>query len=475
MNFIKILQVINVILISILVCLYYNGGPTIYINEKTIFIAILISAQIHIFLKREKLGEDPFVFLLCFQLIFFYCLRLITLYKFSFSVVFLRYPFTANDLNHSLWFIFFANLFFYLGLKCYKSPVSHHKNTEILPNKPVLILFPILLCFFVVFIQQHGSSDFARVFNLLSGTFLNIFSIILFTVIYYVLFEDYLSRKVKLLLFSAVSGFVIFLTLLGSRSSLLVVLYFVIFAKLAIDGSIKIRIKHIFLLAVIIPFSIILFAMTTFMRARTQERGIIGLESVELLSSFSLMEDFSENIDPVIMAVSDRIGFLDYTSEIITNVDKYSSIFNFSYYFKSIIENILSPGFDIFGTPKVSNSLKFIYTNNGLPSRLKVMEDYQSDQITLYGEMYSLFGKWFSLFPIFLIGYLTKKYYFSMSSSNFVVFYLKRGVFLYLFWIMLNSFGFDWLIFDAISILISLFIFKIFYYYKALNLNTRRH
>ena len=107
----------------------------------------------------------------------------------------------------------------------------------------------------------------------------------------------------------------------------------------------------------------------------------------------------------------------------------------------------------------------------GSPSLAKVPDAYQSDQFTLYGEFYALFGKWFSLVPIFFTGFLFKRLYLKINQSNIYFFYLKRALVLFVYYSTLNSFGLDWILLDSVAIFFTYQIFKSFFRVKNLPTN----
>ena len=67
--------------------------------------------------------------------------------------------------------------------------------------------------------------------------------------------------------------------------------------------------------------------------------------------------------------IFNRAGFFDYSAEIIAHSDRYKEEFNLATYAKSIIDNLLTPGFDVYDQPKISNALQFIYADLGKPSK----------------------------------------------------------------------------------------------------------
>jgi len=127
----------------------------------------------------------------------------------------------------------------------------------------------------------------------------------------------------------------------------------------------------------------------------------------------------------------------------------YESIFTFSNYYKSIIDNVLTPGFDIYDIPKASLSLIFKYKplfqeDMITKSFITHRAIYNSDQITLYAEAKALFG-WYSLFFLYLFACLLSWIYFKKgNNSNELSSMLIRGLTLLFFVRLFNSFGFDW-------------------------------
>ena len=71
----SILKWLNGIFCFLFILSYFNNGPTIYVNSYTITLGILLSIQIGFFLFVEKRRRDPFIILLCFQMVVFFILR----------------------------------------------------------------------------------------------------------------------------------------------------------------------------------------------------------------------------------------------------------------------------------------------------------------------------------------------------------------------------------------------------------------
>ena len=158
--------------------------------------------------------------------------------------------------------------------------------------------------------------------------------------------------------------------------------------------------------------------------------------------------------------VFDRMGFLDYSTDLIHYAPLYSKVVNVKYYFMSIVDNVFTPGFDVFNVPKVSIALHFIHDNIFLIDKnFADNQGYFSSELTMYGEMFCLFGL-FSLIIFFLIGYFLQYFILLKLKNNFDT-VLKNGIILFLFYIFINSFGLDWLVLDILSLFMAYYILKI--------------
>ncbi|WP_176767716.1 hypothetical protein [Daejeonella rubra] len=253
-------------------------------------------------------------------------------------------------------------------------------------------------------------------------------------------------------------GYIVLTTLSGSRSAALVVIMYVLFASLAGAKQLTFKIRHLLLGLMMIPIVLLVFIFATDLRRYSATTDVSNEQKLEVIknsvSSTAWLED-----DGSIGLIFDRIGFLDYATEIIAHKEQYSSIFNIPYYLKSIVDNFLTPGFTVFDNPKVSNALVYKYFNYGVPSLKTVDEYYASDQLTMYGEYFALFG-WGSLLAFFLTGYLFQKTYLKLTYKSSVELFIKRALLLNIFYVLINSFGLDWLLFDSIAMYLTFILFR---------------
>lgn len=464
----KILKISNVGILILLWYSYFNNGDGLYVNYTTVLLGTVLSLQVGTFLYFERKKRDPLVLILCLQMVVYFILRIVTLLNYEFSFVFQRFPFTPADLNHALVFILVANMVFYFGLTINSlRPNIVNKSLSVTPIQTHLVIILIGLGYFVAFYQKVGLGFLEGIMSMVRTLFVNLGTMLFMAIVFLLLFKGRIDRKTKNIVFIGILGMVLLQTLTGSRSGILSIINYLMFALLAIHDHIKVEKKYLALGGILLPIMIVIFALTTFLRPRLENRAEIGTETFEVLNEFDVNEVVVEGSDVVLAEVFDRIGFLDYCAETMSNSDRYSVVFNPWFYFKSIVDNILTPGFTVFDTPRVANATTFVYNDRGAPSLAKVSEAYQSDQFTMYGEFYALFGKWFSLIPIFLTGFFFKSVYLNFNQSNIYLFFLKRAILLFVFYSTLNSFGLDWILLDVTSIFFTYHIFKSFFRFKS--------
>lgn len=473
----SILKWLNGIFCFLFILSYLNNGPTKYVNSYTIIIGVLLSFQIGFFLFIEKRRRDPFLILLCFQMVAFFILRILTLSLDFYSVVFDRFPFNANNLNYALVFIICANFSLFAGLSLNNKKLSKINPIDEIKSEPYKTYTVVIVLFIGYMLAFAGILNLVAigaVFNILSGLFIKL-SVILFMILLYMfVFKNKLNKTTFIILSFGLILFILIQTLTGSRSAIISIINLSIFSLLAIHSCIKIKKWTIAGLVVLVPLMVSFFLIATFLRPRLQEnRTVIGKDTFEVLSDFNIIEIIKEDTYLLLSPIFDRIGFLDYTAETIANSEKYKSILSVQYFLKSIIDNVVTPGFDVFDVPLESNAMRFLYLPEfGTPLKSNVTpESYHSDEFTFYGEFYVMFGKWFSLIPIFFIGFIIKRIYFKITDKYEYFAIFKRGIVIAIFYTLLNSFGIDWLLLDLLGFIFTYNIFKIFFKFRAPKLS----
>jgi hypothetical protein len=467
-DFNSILTGVNLLVTGLLVFAFAQNGNNDYVDQKTIVLGVVLSAQTHVALWFERQRRDPFFILLSFSMILYYSFRLLTLSLYSFSVVFERYSYSPNDTNYALTFIIIANVFLYVGFYLGRSSGSLSIDTGHWKAKsPMRVAFPILVAILFAYFSGHywTEDNVPRVFN-----FLTIFVaqdiVLLMAMAYYFVFKQSLTKKAAFLIVGLIVFDLIVHTLLGSRSGMVDTVKNYVFVALAIGGCVQIGRKYFILGLILFPVLVVLligsFAISTYNRAFRGE-GTFDLSQALGLAIQSGSElSIEATLDKVVPLAAARAGYFDFSAELIAHRDEYASIINLSSYGKSIVDNLLTPGFDVYDQPKISNALQFAYNGLGSPSKELVSESYQSDQLGIYGEFYALFG--YASLPLFLLtAFLIRRLYARMKSENPFVLAMKRVVVLWVFVRTLDSYGFDWTILETLPRIAAIYIYQFFF------------
>jgi hypothetical protein len=104
----------------------------------------------------------------------------------------------------------------------------------------------------------------------------------------------------------------------------------------------------------------------------------------------------------------------------------------------------------------------------GEPSKEKVNEMYQSDQLGIYGEFYALFG-YASLPFLFLVAFGFKWIYVRCANRNPFVLVVERVFVLFAFTRVLDSFGIDWTMLEVLPLVTAMFIYRPFFASKLVS------
>lgn len=452
----KVFEIINLLFLIISCSLFAINGANEYINIWTVVLSILLNLETIFFLRFSEKYNNSLIFILSFVLTIFYSFRVITLAYIPFSFPFLRYKTTPFDINYALIFIIISSFFLFLGIKIRKNHThqiitSQKKLILFKPTNAIIIIAFSLLIMFSISLE---GTLFSIIRGYLSTLFINSMYLLLAGFVFYLYYKDTLNKKTKLLFFFCLIVFIMGQMLSGSRSALLSGILIILFGSLSLNRIIYLKLKYILVVVIIIPLSIVFFILSTFLRKNNARESSIN-EKIEV---FKLYES-DYRIEILLAPVFDRIGFLDYATGMISNRHIYSKAINPLYYTKSLVDNVLTPGFNIFDTPKASNALIFLYNQRGTPS-LKAMNEgnYQSDQMTIFGEFYILLGGWFSIIYFFLFGYYFQKAT-TTSPPNEFSYYLRNSFIFNAFYILINSFGLDWFVFNVLSFYIAYILF----------------
>lgn len=470
----RILAWLNATIAVVTAVVFLQIGGNQYVDGSTIVLAMTLAVQTQLALSAERRRRDPFVILFVFVLVAYYSLRILTLLIFPFSFVLARFAYRPGDSTAALLFVIAANAFAYFGLYVAQSPVN--VTVDLGPWRARAPWRAVSLVFVaVVFVYTRGTlwdtTNVPRVVQVAS-LFLGQSLILLMALTYFVVFRSVLNWRVAVGLLTLVSFEMLLHTLAGSRSAIVNTLQNVLIVMLAFAGAIRIRWRHVMLGLVLAPALAMLlvasFTISTYLRASNNNGPFSAGSALDMSQSAGerLTQDYVLKVGlPVMLS---RAGFFDYSADLIAHRTQYERVVNIPAYLRSITDNVLTPGYDIFDQPKISNSLRFAYDDQGRPSKRVSAEEYQSDQLGIYGELFVLFG--YASLPLFFVGaVLFKRVYAAFKDANPFQLTIKRVVTLSLFVAVINSFGLDWALLNLVSLVVALYMYR---YFFAAELST---
>lgn len=460
-DFNRIFTAINILLFIVIFLFYsFNDFPQL-VNGITLIIYLLLFSQVQFFLYYEKRHRNPFILVLVYVITFFYFSRILTLfwtdiYNYASVLNRLRAA-TVNDINFTLFFILIANIFIFLGLIQTRKTINlndivHSKIR--LPNPKIIILLFLV----AVFLPKFAVNE-VRVFGALNKL-IEPYFLIPFIIVYFVSSENRYSvkyfyksnRSIFQLCLSVILLYLIVIRVLGGqRSAILSFIQTAFFSILAL-GIFKIPKKIVFTVALLLVISIPIFTIATYVRYLSTDNEI-KKSFVQKVDLFQTASNDSKNLDfvRILIPAFDRAAFLDFSVDLMKNSKEYSSVVNIWNQFKSTVDG-LTPGFDVFNTPKSSNALIYIWGD--MPPGPMVRIDssfYQSDQFNVYGEYYVAFGGWLSLPVFFLAAFGFKAGYLRIKFKSFLATYIWKFLIIMLFCNWVLSFGTDWLIIAGVN------------------------
>jgi hypothetical protein len=468
-DFGTLLILANVLIAVLIVQGWATRGDNEYADGLSAVLGILLCVQNIAALALEARRRDPFVTLLAFFMTFYFALRIYTLILFPFSGVFDRFEYTAADTDHALVFIIVANLFLYAGLRA----VRFEDNLAVEVGRwrasspfraGLLLLVAIGFGFFST--AYWTPENIPRALNFLV-LFIAQWIIILMALSYYILFRRSFSLPAAIGLALMVLAEIVLSVLSGSRSAIVTTVQSIMMVVLAIGGCIRIRASVLALGVMSLPLLMLLagasFVIATHNRV-SKETGEKFTVSRAMEFSRQGAETLQDDRDLAVLLppIFARGGFFDFAAELIAHRREYSSIFQLSTYYKSIVDNLLTPGFDVYDQPKIGNALEFVYQSMGDPSKIVAEEFYQSDQLEIYGEFYALYA-WASLPLFFLVAWLVKRAYVRLKARDPYWLTMKKVVVLFIWVEIINSFGLDWLAAEVFPLLVAIVMWRYFF------------
>lgn len=460
-----ILQGANVLVFLAMIYVFSIFGENQYINSSTIWINGLICVLSLFVIRDGARNQNALIAVLAYIMVIHYELRIVSLNWTEFSSIFQeRVDVTAHQINWILVYVAISYLLSWLGLHFINRDNNKVVNQagELFKRKATRnVLILLYVSFFVIFLAAVGVPGIKQIVGILSVYFLNLAFMMLFGIGYFFYRWKDITHKEKVLFIAFLIIYVAVFTGIGRRSTIYGIAISFFFSMLAFN-KVNVKLKYIIGAFALLPFMIWLYSYSTFTRQNQQQTLSIG-EAVEMSSALSEQMD-GTNSRIILAPIFDRIAFLDFTVEMIHNADYLRNYLTPSNYAKSVVDNILTPGFDLFDMPKMSNVIKKCYVIKGPPSvkkyHLDDAEDYHSDGVSWFGEAYLLFGKVLALPIILFVALIIRRYYLKLNKNKKLTNYWKLSIVLYMYYTLLYSYGLDWWLIYLVSFVINFIIFK---------------
>ena len=461
--------------IDIVLCLsgiyaFLNFGSNDFVNESTILINILFTVVNVFILYLNKRIRSPFIYLVSFINIIYYKLRIVSLVIVPYSLALTQYRILDfENVNHTLFCVIFGNIAIFLAI-LFSSKNQSLKSLELIkysPNVTTTILFIINIIVTIKAFDLNLPPSLYLILMIIIDMFANIYILMFLFIGYIILFYNRISNGHKILILITIIYYVIINSLIGSRSTILTLIQFFLIHFVFININPKLSVKSLFPVILVGFFSIFIYVGSSSIR-NSQGYDKTTKVSTERTQNYSEAEHTDIMLLWYMQGLVSRLGSLDYAGQLISNPKPYSSVINFSKYFKSVIDNGLSPGFNIFNTPRASHSLRYTterIKNN--PTHKDVAKEYVSSMFTIYGEFYVLFGKYLYSIMIFIFTVFCYKLYSFFKTVNLKNFYI-RSIVLLMFFDFINSFGLDWFLITGISYFLTFTVVGSLFYKKII-------
>lgn len=452
--------ILNLLAGCALIVICHNHVVSTYVNTTSALLGmVLIVINMGMVYDAEKHNNMPLL-ILQFWTLFHIVFRIITLFLTDYSTPLRRCFTNIYDMNVYISLMIVGILFLWLGLHYVKvgfcntnDPVLYNKLTY----RRALNLW--WFTFALSLISRIGLPGIGGIATLLLDFVFNSLLILVMMSIYAMSVWKSLDRKQHAEVIIAFVLYALLMTFGGSRSGFYWIIMMAMFVCLAI-GVKRIPIKVIIGGVMMLPLLIFAFIYATYML----ELDASQLSYSEKINMISLAYEHIDEMDTEQTwgRVFDRIGFLDMGAEMYMSQDLLNNYVTVWNEFKALIDGI-TPGFDVFDQSKASRMITaaYNYPPNVVVSRSALLNTpYQSDELTLFGEAILLFG--IPLFIVFLIlvGVVFRRLWLkglkNKSISNIII----RTTTIYMFYVLLSSYGIDWFLNDVVVLLITIYIFN---------------
>lgn len=457
-------KIVNILFLILMIYTHAVVGDNIYINGWSVCLGAVLTVISHSVLTDAQKNRNHLLAILAYILILHYELRIITLNYTEYSYVFnKRINIDIQGINYVLIYCILCYILCWLSFHYSKKSASSKvsKNEELKPRAARNVLIVLYASFFLQTMSDIGVPGISQLVSIASTFFFNASFILMFGIGYFIYVWKSVPSRYKLLFVVFVILHIVVHTLGGSRSAAYTIIILSFICFLAYD-MVKVKTKYLIYAVVAVPLMAVMFLYATFTRSLGEKATSVS-EVVEIGSTLSDKNDGLE-MSIILAPVFDRIAFFDFTAEMVHNRDYLSNYIKPAYYLESVVDNLLTPGFNIFDMPRMSYVVDKCYIFKGRPSingyNLNDEDFYHSDCFTWFGEAYLLFGKICALPVILLVGLFIRKTYLKNLRQQSLSSSWKRIIILYVTYTLLYSYGLDWLFIDIFGLVINYYIFK---------------
>lgn len=463
----SLLQVLIIIINVLVINIYNDQEQYCFVNDKTILYSIILSIIVIIQLFDAKKNQNYLLFLLSLWLLLYVLLRVLSLIYTDYSLILEGSYMGIEDVNIGLITVICGSVVMWLALHySHIRRIDNIKECKVSPN----IVDRALIFYWSGLVINILSSTqiplIGMISNILSMYVFSLMPVFFVFSIIVILNWRNLNRSHKIKSLLAFISFATFLTIGGSRGGLFTLLKLVMYTLFALEVC-RIKVKYLLGLVLVFPVMLFLFAYSTYMR---QTGTNIGGNLKDRLALAEVVYNNTENLfaKEVLAPVFNRIGFLDYSTVYIKKRHFYSAVINFPNEAKSVVDNALSPGFDLFDAAKVSNLITTYSSEKRIVKKSQLTDDnYESCEFTIFGELAVLFGMPSCLFFLFISTLMFRSFWVKAKKSRTIYGYFNKAFCLYIFDMFLSSYGLDWIALHLVCLIISIHIFYWFVFTKS--------
>lgn len=470
-SFYAMLNCLAIVLLILLARICFSINPSSYIDNTSVFLGMILTVICMFITRDARKTSNNYLFILSLWSLVYCVLRIVTLYYTDFSTVLERCNADSYDINWCLVYTIVCVLTLWIAL--HKKERSQYVGRNMLADprnnvnsRKVLVLFWIALI--IEIIVDNQIPILCGIASIIKNFILNIVYVFYMMIVYMYLYRNQIEKKYKYIFILSVLAFVIYRTLQGSRAGIFGVLKMFLYISLALEIY-NIKRKYILIGTVLLPIMIFFFSYATYMRKTYASK--VSLETkMKVATTILKQENNLVNTDVLYAEIYERIGFFDFTCEMVTNKRNLSQVINPLNEIRSIIDNALTPGFDLFDQARMSHLVsKYYEYKRNIPKTKFMQLNYQSDELTLFGESYLLLPLPINIFFVFLVGLVFRILWIQRGNMSVLKRLIRRAIAIYLFEELLSSYGIDWFILDTICMYITYKIFMNYTIDKKVN------